>query len=267
MKHLLLAPLFLLLGGGLFAQGGPVPEDTEVWEPVPEQITPGEGTAPPSDAIVLFDGENLDQWRKPQFLREVATIQAIEEQFQKSFDDFAQQPADWTVEDGQIIVKPGSGAIETKMPFGDIQLHIEWLAPTAEDKQGQGYSNSGVFLMGLYEIQVLNSFENPTYVNGQAGSVYKQTPPMVNASRQPGLWQSYDIFFFAPEFDEDGGVAKPAMVTVIHNGVLIQHAVELQGPTAYVGESSYLPHEAERRLRLQDHGDPMRFRNIWVRKL
>jgi hypothetical protein len=175
--------------------------------------------------------------------------------------------ADWTVEAGQFVVKPGTGAIETKENFGDFQLHIEWLSPQDTGKEGQGYSNSGVFMMGLYEIQVLNSYANRTYSNGQAGSVYKQHIPLANASRKPGEWQMYDIVFTAPQFNKDEILKSPARVTVFHNGVLIQNNVELEGPTAYIGKSEYFQHPEEMPLRLQDHGDLVRYRNIWIRKI
>ncbi|MBV6647953.1 MAG: DUF1080 domain-containing protein, partial [Cyclobacteriaceae bacterium] len=157
--------------------------------------------------------------------------------------------------------------ISTKRSFGDVQLHIEWQAPKASDKSGQGYSNSGVFLMGLYEVQILNSFQNETYANGQASSVYKQHIPLVNASRPPGEWQEYDIIFMAPKFSDGGSVVSRARVTVFHNGVLVQNNVELLGPTVYIGNTYYVPHAEKLPLVLQDHGDPIRFRNIWIREL
>ena len=166
-----------------------------------------------------------------------------------------------------MTVAPGTGAIETKKAFGDVQLHLEWNAPVAEGKSGQGYSNSGVFFMGMYEVQILNSYENDTYSNGQASSVYKQHIPLVNASRAPGQWQSYDIIFMAPRFSEKGSLISPARITVLHNGVLVQNNVELLGPTTYIGASHYTPHPEKMPLALQDHGDPVQFRNIWIREL
>lgn len=241
-------------------------EATEQWKPVPEKVTPGFITAPPSDAIVLFDGSNLEAWQKPKYsygarMDEVTAIIAARAKQQEYSE------AEWLVKDGAMIVKPGGGPIETKQAFGDIQLHIEWLAPATEGKEGQGYSNSGVFLMGLYEIQVLNSYENKTYPNGQAGAMYKQHIPLVNASRPPGEWQSYDIVFNAPRFDEDGKLERTATITAFHNGVLIQNNAELEGPCVYIGKAHYVPHAEKLPLLLQDHGDKVRFRNIWVREL
>lgn len=240
---------------------------TEQWEPVPPKVTPGYITAPPSDAIVLFDGKNIDQWVKPQYgygarMDEVASILAY-----KVANPDAHTSAEWEVKDGALIVKPGSGAIETKQAFGDIQLHIEWLSPENPGKKDQGYSNSGIFFMGLYEIQVLNSYENTTYPNGQAGAIYKQHIPLVNASRPPGEWQAYDIVFMAPRFNEDGSLKTPARLTAFHNGVLIQNNVELSGPAIYIGKPYYVKHPEKLPLLLQDHGDKVRFRNIWVREL
>lgn len=229
-------------------------------------VTPGVDRRPPSDAIVLFDGGDLDEWRKPQHTSEKGTIPEMKADIEALDPAYRHPSADWLVEAGQMIVKPGSGAVETREAFGDIQLHVEWLSPYDPGKEGQQYSNSGIFLMGLYEIQVLNNYKNKTYANGQAGSVYKQTPPLVNASRPPGEWQAYDIVFTAPRFDS-GKLVSPAYVTVLHNGVLVQNHVELEGPTAYIGKSSYFPHPAQLPLRLQDHGDSVRYRNIWVRTL
>jgi hypothetical protein len=242
------------------------PTATEVWEPQPRVVTPGVDNRPPSDAIVLFDGSDLDQWRKPQHTSEKGTVSEMQADVQSLDAAYMHTEADWTVEAGQFVVAPGTGAIETRQSFGDMQLHIEWLAPVDTGKEGQQYSNSGVFLMGLYEVQVLNNYKNKTYANGQAGAVYKQTPPLVNASRPPGEWQAYDIIFKAPRFDGDK-LETPAYVTVLHNGVIIQHHTELEGPTAYIGKSSYFPHTAEMPLRLQDHGNLVRYRNVWVRKL
>ena len=177
------------------------------------------------------------------------------------------EPAEWTVENGTMTVAPGTGSIMTKQGFGDMQLHIEWRTPEEIDGDGQGRGNSGVFLMGLYEIQVLDSWQNRTYSNGQAGAIYKQHAPMVNASREPGEWQAYDIFFERPHFGDDGSLIKPAYVTVLHNGVMIHHRRELQGPTVYIGLSDYVEHPEKLPLGLQDHSDLVSFRNIWVREL
>lgn len=244
------------------------PEETEVWEPVPEIVTPGQTAhAPPSDAIILFDGKDLSAWQSPRFKGEPASMNGVKEAGGQRDADFEHEEAKWKVADGYFVVEPGTGAIETKEKFGSSQLHVEWMAPVDEGKSGQGYSNSGIFLMSLYEIQILNSYENETYANGQAGSIYKQHIPLVNASRPPGEWQSYDIIFTAPEFDNDGEVISPARVTAFHNGVLIHNNVELKGPTVYIGHPEYVAHPAKMPLRLQDHGDPVRYRNIWIRPL
>ena len=177
------------------------------------------------------------------------------------------QPAAWTIENSEIVAGAKKGAIATRQAFGDIQLHLEWLIPELEGKTGQQYGNSGIFLMGLYEIQILNSHQNHTYANGQAGAVYKQHVPLVNASRPPAQWQSYDILFTAPRFSEKGTLLAPALVTILHNGVLIQHNAAIQGPTAFIGEPYYVPHPPKLPLVLQDHDNPVRFRNIWLREL
>ena len=239
--------------------------DSEVWEPVPPVVTAEAGQIP-SDAVVLFDGSNLDQWQKPQFGFEGANMEQITAII-KNLDPAHQgAAADWDLENGAMVVKPGTGAIESKPKFGDMQMHIEWLSPLDEGKEGQGYSNSGIFIMSFYELQILNNYQNKTYPNGQAGSIYKQHIPLVNASRTPGTWQSYDIVFKAPRF-ENGTLKSPARITVFHNGVLVQNHVELKGPTAYIGQPHYSAHPDKLPIRLQDHGDKVRFRNIWVREL
>jgi len=239
---------------------------TEQWEPIPEKVTPGFLAAAPSDAIILFDGEDLDNWHHPKHSYG-ARMDQVESILNARLKAPKYSDADWTVKDGAMIVKPGTGALETKQNFGDIQLHIEWLSPYDPGKKDQYYSNSGIFFMGLYEIQILNSYENPTYANGQAGSLYKQHIPLVNASRPPGEWQSYDIVFNAPRFDTAGEVIKPARITAFHNGVLIQNNAELEGPCVYIGKAHYIAHPDKMPLLLQDHGDLVRFRNIWVREL
>jgi len=216
---------------------------TERWEPVPPLVTPGESGAAPSDALVLFDGDDLDQWQAVQG-----------------------GDASWLVKDGTVTVVPGTGDIRTRQSFSDVQLHIEWRTPGEIVGERQRRGNSGVILMDRYEVQVLDSFNNPTYSNGQAGSVYKQHIPLVNAARGPGEWQSYDIVFMAPRFSDTGRIVEPARVTVLHNGVLIQHNVSIQGPTVNVGAPSYAAHGAAP-IRLQDHRSPVSFRNIWVRQL
>lgn len=223
-------------------------EETEVWEPVPAVISaPANGI--PSDAVVLFDGKTLSQWQGAEG-----------------------GEAKWKTVEGAMVVVPGAGDIKTKESFCDVQLHIEWKTPTlitdAAGKllDGQARNNSGVFFQERYEIQMLDSYNNKTYPNGQAGSVYKQTIPLVNASRAPGEWQTYDIIFTAPTFDNAQKLASPGYVTVLHNGVLIQNHVEIQGSTEWIGKPVYKAHGCAP-IRLQDHGNAMNFRNIWVRKL
>jgi hypothetical protein len=245
LKGLLILAIMGITGAKAIAQETPTldPKLTEVWAPKPPVVTPGAGTAPPSDAIVLFDGNDLNAW----------------------LGDNGKVPG-WKVADGAMTVTPGTGTLHSKQKFGDVQLHLEWRAPAVVKGEGQGRGNSGVFLMGLYEVQVLDSYQNETYVNGQAGSLYKQSPPMVNASLPPGEWQTYDIIFMAPEFTEKGMLKAPARVTVIHNGVLIQHNFELRGPTEYDRIPMYKSH-GKGPLQLQDHGDLVSYRNIWVREL
>jgi len=239
----------------LLAQGTkPKPEDTEVWSPVPRVVTPGRTDAqPPSDAIVLFDGRNLEQW--------------------VSVNDHG--PARWTVADGILTVNKPAGNIETKRSFTNYQLHLEWRIPEGITGSGQARGNSGVFLASTgngdagYEIQVLDSYDNKTYVNGQAAAIYKQYAPLVNAMRKPGEWNTYDIIWTAPTFHDDGSVATPAYVTAFHNGVLVQDHVALKGETLYIGAPSYKKHGPSP-IKLQAHGDPsapISFRNIWVRDL
>lgn len=207
-----------------------------VW-PEPPVVDPGEPGAAPSDAIVLFDGKSLDAWHGGE---------------------------KWKIEDG---VATARGGIESKQSFGDCQLHIEWSAPTKVVGHGQGRGNSGVYLMGKYELQILDSYNNPTYFDGQAGAIYKQTPPMVNAMRKPGEWNTYDVIFTAPRFNEDGDLKSPAYVTAMHNGVLIQNHFALQGKTAWDEPPSYQKHADKLPIQIQYHGNPVRFRNIWVREI
>ena len=238
-----LAAALLVSGASAAAQQLPPPEKTEVWKPVPATVDPGRHGQPPADAIVLFDGTGLSEWQGR---------------------DGAPQ---WRVEDGAMTVRPGTGNLQTKRGFGDVQLHVEWRTPTEIVGESQGRGNSGVFLMGLYEVQVLDSWENPTYVNGQAASVYKQHVPLVNASRGPGEWQIYDIIFTAPRFTDAGALERPATVTVLHNGVLVQNHVTLEGPTVFRGAPSYEAHADRLPLMLQDHRNDVSYRNIWVREL
>ena len=171
------------------------------------------------------------------------------------------------VSDGVLTVKPGSGVIKTKRKFNDCQLHIEFRTPAIVQGEGQGRGNSGIFLQGRYEVQVLDSYDNVTYSNGQAGSIYKQFMPLVNASKKPGEWQTYDIIFIAPHFNKDNTLKTPAYVTVLHNGVLIQNHVELKGPTQYIGAPAYKAHPLQESLMLQDHGNTVSYRNIWIREI
>ncbi|HSK13525.1 MAG TPA: DUF1080 domain-containing protein [Phnomibacter sp.] len=245
MKNLLRSFALVVLPAMLHAQQGD-PKLTEMWKPVPPVVNPGPTAADaPSDAIVLFDGKSLNAWEKER----------------------GSGMPEWTIADGAMTVKPGTGGIKTKQGFGSCQLHIEWRSPAVVKGEGQGRGNSGVFLMGMYEVQVLDSYENTTYVNGQAASLYKQHAPLANASRKPGEWQTYDILFTAPEFYDDGRVRNPARVTVLHNGVLVQNNVALLGATANIGLPKYEKHAAKLPIALQDHGDLVSFRNIWVREL
>jgi hypothetical protein len=256
-----LAPLALstLLASATLAQvpvkpdpAHPKPADTEVWTPVPAIIAPGRTNAdPPSDAVTLFDGRSLDQW-----------VTARDG-----------SPAKWTVANGVVTVNKLSGDIRTKRLFTNYQLHVEWRVPENVTGTDQARGNSGVYLAstdsGGYELQVLDSYNNTTYVNGQAGSMYKQFPPLVNAMRKPGEWQIYDVVWTAPTFKADGSLDTPAYVTAFHNGVLIQNHVALRGDTKYIGQPEYKRHGPAPIL-LQAHGDPsppISFRNIWVREL
>ena len=232
----------------------PKPEETEVWQPVPKVVTPGAtNAAPPSDAVVLFDGKNEDDWVSAQ----------------------DHTPARWVVGDGVLTVAKGTGNIETKRSFKDYQLHIEWKIPTDITGSGQARGNSGVFLASLgpgdagYELQVLDSYNNATYVNGMAGSLYKQAIPLANAARKPGEWQTYDVVWTAPRFKADGSLETPAYATVFWNGVLVEDHFQLKGQTLYIGQPFYKAYDRAP-IKLQAHGDksePISFRNIWVRPL
>jgi Domain of Unknown Function (DUF1080) len=234
----------------------PKPQDTEVWEPVPKVVTPGASYgAPPSDAIVLFDGKNLDEW-----------VSARDK-----------SPAKWIVADGVMTVNKaaGVGNIETKRVFRNYQLHIEWKIPENITGADQARGNSGVFLASTgpgdagYELQILDSYNNKTYVNGQAGSIYKQGIPLANPNRKPGEWQAYDVVWTAPTFNGDGSLKSPASVTVFFNGVLVQNHFELKGETLYIGKPYYKKYDSAP-IKLQAHGDrsePISFRNIWIREL
>ena len=220
------------------------PEATEVWEPVPKVITPGTETlTAPSDAIVLFNGKNLDSWESEKG-----------------------GPAKWEVKDDAMTVVKGGGVIKTKEQFEDFQLHIEWRTPAEVKGESQGRGNSGIFMQEQYELQVLDNYNNRTYSNGQAGSFYKQKIPLVNACKKPGEWQTYDVIWTAPRFNSDGSLKSPARATVLQNGVLVQNNVELEGKTEYIGKPTYVKHGAKS-IALQDHGNPVSFRNIWIRPL
>jgi hypothetical protein len=216
--------------------------------PRPPVVKPGafESGPPPSDAIVLFDGKSLAKWQS---------------------SDSTHGAAKWKVADGYMEIAPGTGGIETRDAFGDCQLHVEWRAPTPAKGEGQERGNSGVFLMGTYEVQVLDSYNNITYADGQAAAVYGQYPPLVNASRPPGEWQSYDIVWHRPHFDAQGRLASAARITVFFNGLLAQDNVILTGPTAHQHRPPYHAHPDALPLALQDHGNPVRYRNIWIRNL
>ena len=245
-----------LVGSTGLSQTYKAPGCQRVWRihdmerPRPPVVDPGtagmtvEPTKPPSDAVVLFDGKDLSQWRSVKG-----------------------GPARWKVQDGAMVVVRGSGDIRSLRAFGDCQIHIEWAAPAPAKGSGQGRGNSGVYIMGLYEVQVLDSYQNDTYPDGQAAAVYGQYPPLVNACRPPGQWQSYDIIFHRPRFGKDGELLQPARVTVLHNGILVQDNVAIKGPTDWMHIRPYKKHLDKLPLVLQDHGNPVRYRNIWVREL
>jgi len=236
---------------------GDPPDENHAWgvhdmdRPLPPLITPGTfptqqtpGTAP-SDAIALFDGTSLDAFASSK----------------------GGEPK-WLIENGELVVNPKTGAITTKQSFGDCQLHVEWLVPgVAANRHGQGRGNSGIFLMGRYEIQVLDTMENKTYADGMAGSIYGQNPPMVNPGLGLDKWQTYDIIFRRPHFDDKGNCIKPGTVTVLHNGVLVQDHWELEGPTLHKKRTKYVAHGDSAPINFQDHGEPTRYRNIWIRPL
>jgi len=248
-----LIPIAAVIAAGLSAQSpAQKPEDTEVWKPVPRIVTPGKTNADaPSDAVVLFDGQSAGEW-----------VSARDK-----------SPAKWTVAGGVMTVVKADGDIQTKRSFTNYQLHIEWRVPETVTGSGQERGNSGVYLAwtgtGGYELQILDSYKNDTYVNGQAASLYKQFPPLVNAMRKPGEWQIYDVVWTAPVFNADGSLKSPAYVTALHNGVLVQNHVALHGVTKYIGQPTYTAHGPAPIL-LQAHGDPsppVSFRNIWLREL
>ena len=239
-------------GAGPSASGGAEREWTihDRNRPHPPVVTPGDASVqdragqPPSDATVLFDGKDLSEW------------QAL-----------GGGPAKWKVENGYCEVVRQTGNIQTKRAFGDCQLHVEWATPSPGRGEDQDRGNSGVFLMSLYEVQVLDSYQSETYADGQAAAVYGQYPPLVNACRPPGQWQTYDIIFHGPRFEKDGKLLRPAFITVLHNGLLVQDHVAIMGPTAHMKRLPYQAQPEKLPLMLQDHNHPVRFRNIWIREL
>lgn len=246
--------LALILGVSVMSQAVAQHQHPIYWtvhdpdRPAPPVVDPGPAPAEPqpapSDAAVLFDGTDLSAWESVEG-----------------------GDTEWTLQDGYMVVAPGTGSIQTKRGFGDAQLHVEWAAPATVEGEGQERGNSGVFLMGTYEVQVLDSYQNATYPDGQCAAAYGQYPPLVNASRPPGEWQTYDIVFRRPHFEEDGTLITPARLTVFHNGILVLDNVELTGPTAHKDRPPYEAHPARLPLRLQDHGNKVRYRNIWLREL
>lgn len=224
------------------------PEMTEIWQPEVSVVTPGKlPWDAPSDAIVLFDGTNLDNWVS-----------------QKD----PSKPAPWRIVDNEHMeVVPNSGGIQTKMKFGDCQLHIEFSAPDVVEGLGQGRGNSGLFLQNRYELQILDSYNNRTYRNGQAGSIYKDVAPLVNAMKGPLEWNTYDVVYTAPRYKDDGRLDAPARITVLHNGVLVQNNTTIAGLTLYIGLHHYPEAHGDDVISLQDHGNKTQFRNIWLRKL
>ena len=251
MKTSLRAPfafsIALAVAGPAFAQSPARWKAHDMTRPRPAVVQPPPQALPvpaPPDAVVLFDGKSLAEWR--------------------SADGGS---AKWVIKDGAIESVPGSGYLFSARGFGDVQLHVEWAAPVPAKGTSQGRGNSGVFLMGLYEVQVLDSYQNDTYPDGQAAAIYGQYPPLVNACRPPGEWQTYDIVFRRPRFRPDGALVSPARVTMIHNGLLVQDNVEPWGPTAWLQHIPYSVHADKLPLAFQDHGNPVRYRNIWLREL
>jgi hypothetical protein len=261
MKKMSMSILFIIAGVGLIAlaagpglSGGQAQSAPSTqWgihdmnRPQPPVVNPGPAgppVPPPSDAVVLFEGKDLSQWTNEKG-----------------------EPAIWKVENGYMEVVEKTGSILTKKGFGDCQLHVEWAVPLAAKGESQERGNSGVFLMNTYEVQVLDCYENTTYADGMTAAVYGQYPPLVNACRKPGEWQTYDIIFYRPLFDTDGKVTRPARMTVFHNGILVHDNVVLSGPTAHKARPPYKVHEDKLPLSLQDHGNPVRYRNIWIREL
>jgi hypothetical protein len=226
------------------------PESSELWNPVPRIVTPSDAivskalSTAPSDAIVLFDGKDFSKWKSSEPGGKVQ----------------------WTISDGAMTVKPGTKDIETVQQFDDYQLHIEFRTPAEVKGSSQGRGNSGIFMQGKYELQVLDNYDNRTYSNGQAGAIYKQTMPLVNVCRKPGEWQSYDIIYTSPKFNKDSMIIHPAYITVLQNGVVVQNHTPIYGTTPYIGKPHYEVH-GKGPIRLQDHNNTTSFRNIWIREL
>jgi hypothetical protein len=245
------AAILLLLGLVIIVCSQTIPKMT--WaihdpnRPLPPVVDPGPAGLPapvPSDAVVLFDGKDLTSWT-----------------------DAKGNPAKWNVENGFLEVVAKTGSIQTKQGFGDCQLHVEWAAPLEVKGESQERGNSGVFLMNIYEVQVLDGYHNTTYADGTTAAIYGQYPPFVNACRKPGEWQTYDIVFHAPRFDQEKKLVRPATMTVFHNGILVHDNAVLTGPTAHMIRPPYLAHADKLPISLQDHGCPVRYRNIWIREL
>ncbi|MCC7087094.1 MAG: DUF1080 domain-containing protein [Pirellulales bacterium] len=235
-RLVLLIGILCSLTTGLYAATEWV--SNKIW-PEPKIVDPGPPGGPPSDAIVLLDGKNMSAWNHAE---------------------------NWLVQDGSVTIG-GSHSIETKQSFGDCQLHVEFATPREVKGEGQGRGNSGIYLLGRYEVQVLDSYDSKTYFDGQCAAIYKQYPPLVNACRKPGEWQTYDIVFESPRFDGAGNLTRPAYVTVLQNGVLVQNHTELEGSTFWEAPPHYTPHPERAPLQLQNHGNPVKFRNIWIREL
>ena len=257
MKHLLLLSAWCVGvcagAAGQDAKKYPAPmthDMSEFWTPQPKIVTPPDMdnavVAPPSDAVVLLGLKDnaISEWVNCE----------------------EGKPVGWQIENGIMTVKPHSGSIRTKKDFGDFQLHLEWSAPTEIVGESQGRGNSGVFMQGMYEVQILDNYQNETYANGQAGSIYKQTPPLVNACQKPGKWNTYDIIYTAPRFKEDGSLQSHGRITVLHNGVLVQNNTMILGTTEFIGFPRIVAH-SKGPIILQDHLNPVRFRNIWIREL
>lgn len=236
--------LILVSNSAIISQNNPKPEDTEIWEPTPPVVSVNPKGIP-SDAIILFDDNTTNE-----FVHQEG------------------QPLQWKVENGIMTVeRKGLKSIKTKKTFGDCQLHLEFRCPKREGVKGQKYGNSGIFIQSRYELQILNSYQNPTYVNGQCASIYKQSAPLVNVSKPPTEWQTYDVIYKAPVWDTDNNLISEAYITVLHNGVLVQNNTKILGKTRYIGTAKYDKPHGKAPLSLQDHGNPVSFRNIWIREL